>query len=70
MVELPRLPLGQGVQLEIFTPTTTLTLTLPAVPPDGNVATWQGVGLTPGGVCQAATPTRKTVWGAVKALYR
>jgi hypothetical protein len=56
--------------LEIFTPTTTLTLTLPAVPPDGNVATWQGVGLTPGGVCQAATPTRKTVWGAVKALYR
>ena len=57
-------------QLEIFTTTRTLTLTLPAVPPDGNVATWQGVGLTPGGVCQAATPTRKTVWGAVKALYR
>lgn len=42
----------------------------PELPPDGNVATWQGVGLTPGGICQAATPTRRAVWGAVKALYR
>jgi hypothetical protein len=47
-----------------------LMLTEPELPPDGNIATWQAVGLTPGGVCQAATPTRLAVWGAVKALYR
>jgi len=45
-------------------------LTLPAIPPDGNTVIWQGAGHTGGGMCLAATPTRRTVWGAVKALYR
>ena len=66
---------GTGVcliltQLHINTPGGGLTMTSPVLPPDGNVITWQGVGLTPGGVCQAATPTRQSTWGAVKALYR
>ena len=47
-----------------------VTLTNPAIPPDGNVITWQGGGLGSGGVCQAATPTRRALWGSVKALYR
>jgi hypothetical protein len=47
-----------------------VTLTDPAFPPDGNVVTWQGAGLGSGGVCQAATPTRRALWGSVKALYR
>jgi hypothetical protein len=47
-----------------------LTLTDPAVSPHGNIVTWQGAGVAPGGSCLATTPTRRTVWGAVKALYR
>jgi len=47
-----------------------VTLTNPAFPPDGNVVTWPGAGLGPGGACQAATPTRRALWGSVKALYR
>ena len=66
---------GTGVcllltQLQIVSSGGTVTLTAPVIPPDGNVATWQGVGLSPGGVCQAATPTRRRLWGEVKALYR
>jgi len=59
-------------QLTLATTATGPSLTLgdPGIPPGGNVATWQGVGLGPGGVCQGATPTRRTVWGEVKALYR
>jgi hypothetical protein len=48
----------------------TVDMTTPFAGADGNMVTWQGAGLTPGGVCQAATATRRTVWGAVKALYR
>ena len=47
-----------------------LALTQPELPPDGHIATWQGAGPSPGGACLAATPTRRAVWGAVKALYR
>jgi subtilisin family serine protease len=47
-----------------------VTLTTPAILPDGNVITWQGAGLGPNGVCLGATPTRRTLWGEVKALYR
>jgi hypothetical protein len=66
---------GTGVcllltQLQVVGSGGTVTLTAPLVPPDGNVATWQGVGFTPGGVCLAATPARQPTWGAVKSLYR
>ena len=66
---------GTGVcliltQLQVGVSGGGLTLTNPAILPDGNVITWQGVGLSPGGVCQGATPTRRTLWGEVKALYR
>jgi subtilisin family serine protease len=47
-----------------------VTLTNPAIAPDGNVITWQGASLGPGGVCLGATPTKRTLWGEVKALYR
>jgi len=66
---------GTGVcllltQLQVVGSGGTVTLTAPLVPPDGNVATWQGLGFTPGGACLAATPARQPTWGAVKSLYR
>ena len=57
-------------QMIVFLSGPNLILTYPAIPPDGNVVTWQGAGFTPGGACLAATPTRRSAWGAVKALYR
>jgi hypothetical protein len=38
---------------------------------DSDYATWQGGGV-PGGSagCSAATPTRRTTWGAVRSMYR
>ena len=47
-------------------------LTGPANGTDSNFATWQGgagVGSALGAGCPAATPTRKSTWGEVKALY-
>ena len=44
-----------------------------AAHPGSNFITWQGGGVpsTPQGTgCPAATPTRKSTWGSVKALYR
>ena len=38
--------------------------------PNSNFITWQGGGSGPGGICEAATVTRRAVWGSVKALYR
>jgi hypothetical protein len=48
----------------------TTVLSTPAIPPSGNIVTWQGGGPGPGGICQAVTPTRLSAWGAVKSLYR
>jgi hypothetical protein len=47
-------------------------LTGPSNGTDADFCTWQGgagviVGGTPG--CGAATPTKNTTWGAVKAMY-
>jgi hypothetical protein len=45
----------------------------PANGVDSDFATWQGGGAPVVGVsvgCPAATPTRRSSWGAVKALYR
>jgi hypothetical protein len=47
---------------------TTLEITTPADPPNGNRVTWQGGG--PNGDCQVPTSARRSLWGAVKALYR
>jgi hypothetical protein len=58
------------LQVAATTPAGGVTLTNPDIPPDGNVVTWQGGGPGPGGICQAATPTRRAIWGSVKALYR
>ena len=38
-------------------------------PANSNFATWQN-GFSADGGCPAATPTRSTTWGSVKALYR
>ena len=46
----------------------TVDITTPAIPPNGNMVTWQGVG--PGGRCQAVTAARRSAWGEIKALYR
>src|SRR5262249_9749444 len=52
-------------QLQVSANSGTVLLTQPAIPPDGNVITWQGAGLS-GGVCQAATPPRGAAWGEIK----
>ena len=57
-------------QVVVASPAATVTLTQPMIPADGNVITWQGAGPGPGGACLAATPTRRRLWGEVKALYR
>jgi hypothetical protein len=46
----------------------TVDITTPAIPPNGNMVTWQGGG--PGGMCQAVTAVRRSAWGEIKALYR
>jgi hypothetical protein len=56
-------------RLELTGAEGTVTLTQPEILPDGNTITWQGSGgvFSP---CDAATSTRRSGWGAVKALYR
>lgn len=54
-------------------PSPTRWLTGPANQVDSDYATWQGgagVASTLGIGCPAATPTRTSTWGSVKALYR
>jgi hypothetical protein len=58
------------VQVSMAGSQTTLTLTVPANGTDSNRVTWQGVGFTGPGACQAATPVRKSRWGSIKSLYR
>ena len=48
---------------------TVLTITAP-ISAGGQRVTWQGGGPGPGATCLAATPTRRSAWGAIKSLYR
>jgi hypothetical protein len=63
----------QSIQIKTAVTGNDQLLTNPLNGTDSHYATWQGGGspVTPRGTgCPAATPTRRSAWGAVKALYR
>lgn len=59
-----------SLQLSSSAGPATILLTTPANGTDSHRVTWQGVGFTGPGSCQAATPVRKSGWGSIKSLYR
>ena len=62
-----------SINLVRSAPAPSLRLSGPANLTDSDFVTWQGGGVPDvGGVtgCPAATPTRRTTWGAVRTLYR